>query len=154
MTKQFLSCLNFSSKCFRFHNMFWRNISCFRFLGKTYTKRCIELQCYITCQKDFLRHFALDQFQNMNWKWKNAVKQKYWIKSMAVKIPILILAFVYFANFLLLRLSYELRDTNLSYLAKGKKDTKKFLLQLALKFLINISCFNEEARRYAFHSIF
>ena len=73
---------------------------------------------------------------------------------MAVKIQILILAFVYFANFLLLRLSYELRDTNLSYLSKGKKDIKRFLLQLALKFLINISCFNEEARRYAFHSIF
>ena len=112
---------------------------------------------------------------------------------MAVKIPILILDFVYFANFLLsllqlqvvintqtfidgfssfqivlarlrsfqivlglfslflllvstvrsyfsykLRLSHELRDTNLSFLSKDKKDIKKFVLQFALKFLINL----------------
>ena len=125
---------------------------------------------------------------------------------MAVKIPNLILAFPYFANFLLLLfqlqvvviiqahiglcrwfqlilvgfssfqmalgrfslfltlvstvrsyysskllLLHELRDTNLSYLAKDKKDIKKFVLQqFALKFLINTSCFDREARRFAF----
>ena len=124
---------------------------------------------------------------------------------MAVKIPNSILAFVYFANFLLLllqlqvviiiqahiglcrwfqlildgfslfqivlgcfslfltlvstvrsyysyklRLLHELRDTNLSYLSKDKKDIKKFVLQFALKFLINISCFDREARGCAF----
>ena len=124
---------------------------------------------------------------------------------MAVKIPNLILSFVYFANFLLLllqlqvviiiqahiglcrwfqltldgfslfqivlgcfilfltlvstvtsyysyklRLFHELRDINLSYLSKDKKDIKKFILQLALKFLINISCFDKEARGCAF----
>ena len=43
--------------------------------------------------KDFLRlHFAVDQF-------KGSVSC--FIKNMAVKIPTLILAFVYFANFLL-----------------------------------------------------
>ena len=133
-------------------------------------------------------------------------KQKCLIKNMAVKIPILILAFVYFANFLLsllqlqvviiiqdfvddfrsfqlvlarfrsfqvvighfglflalistvrsyysykLHLFHELRDTNLSYLSKDKKDIKKFVLQFALKFLINISCFDEEATGCAFH---
>ena len=40
VTKQFLSCLNYSIKCIRFQNMFWRNISCFRFWWKIYTKRC------------------------------------------------------------------------------------------------------------------
>ena len=44
-----------------------------------------------------------------------------------------------------LRLLHELRDTNLSYLQKDKKDIKKFVLQFALKFLINI-----EARGCAF----
>ena len=123
---------------------------------------------------------------------------------MAVKIPNSILAFVYFANFLLLllqlqvviiiqahiglcrwfqlildgfslfqialgcfslfltlvstvrsyysyklRLLHELRDTNLSYLSKDKKDEK--VLLFALKILTNISCFDEEARRCAFY---
>ena len=49
-----------------------------------------------------------------------------------------------------LRLSHELRDTNLSYLSKDKKDIKKFVLQFPLKFLINISCFDREARGSAF----
>ena len=49
-----------------------------------------------------------------------------------------------------LRLLHELRDTNLSYLSKDKKDIKKFVLQFALKFLINISCFDREARGCAF----
>ena len=44
-----------------------------------------------------------------------------------------------------LRLSHELRDTNLSYLSKDKKAIKKFALQFPLKFLLNISCFDEEA---------
>ena len=52
-----------------------------------------------------------------------------------------------------LRLSHELRDTNLSYLSKDKKDIKKFVLQFALKFLINISCFDEEARGCASHFV-
>ena len=49
-----------------------------------------------------------------------------------------------------LHLLHELRDTNLSYLPKDKKDIKKFVLQFALKFLINISCFDREARGCAF----
>ena len=52
-----------------------------------------------------------------------------------------------------LRLLHELRDTNLSYLSKDKKDIKKFVLQFALKFLINISCFDEEAMGRAFHFV-
>ena len=40
VTKQFLSCLNWLITCFRFQNMFWKNISCFRFWSKTYTKCC------------------------------------------------------------------------------------------------------------------
>ena len=60
-------------------------------------------QCYITCQQDFLRlHFAVDQFKGMTWKEKNAVQARMFkIKIMALKIPILILVFVYFANFIL-----------------------------------------------------
>ena len=120
---------------------------------------------------------------------------------MVIKIPILILAFVYIANFLLsllqlqvviliqafvygfssfwivldhcrsfqfvltlvstvrsyysckLCLSHELRDSNLSYLSKDKKAIKTFVLQFTLKFLINKSCFDKEARGWAFHFV-
>ena len=41
----------------------------------------------------------------------------------------------------------------LSYLSKDKKDIKKLVLQFALKFLINISCFDEEAMGRAFHFV-
>ena len=37
-----------------------------------------------------------------------------------------------------LHLLHELRDTNLSYLSKDKINIRKFVLQFALKFLINI----------------
>ena len=40
VTKQFLSCLNWFITCFRFQDILWRNISCFRFWWKIYTKRC------------------------------------------------------------------------------------------------------------------
>ena len=46
----------------------------------------------------------------------------------------------------MLRLLHKIRDTNLSYLSKDKKEIKNFILQFALKFAINISCFDEEAR--------
>ena len=42
MTQQnnfFLACLNWLVTCFRFQNMFWKNINCFRFWWKTYAKR-------------------------------------------------------------------------------------------------------------------
>ena len=39
MTKQFLACVNWLITCLRFQNMFGKNIDCFRFWWKTYTKR-------------------------------------------------------------------------------------------------------------------
>ena len=38
--KQYLSCLNWIITYFLFQNMFWKNISCFWFWWKTYTKCC------------------------------------------------------------------------------------------------------------------
>ena len=52
----------------------------------------------------------------------------------------------------MLRLLHEIRDTNLSYLSKDKKKIKKFA-QFVLKFVINIACFDEEARGCAFHFV-
>ena len=52
-----------------------------------------------------------------------------------------------------LRLFHELRDTNLSYLSTDKKDIKNFVLQFALKFLISISCFDEEETGCAFQFV-
>ena len=40
VTNQFLPCLIWLVTCFWFQNMFWKNINCFRFWWKTYTKRC------------------------------------------------------------------------------------------------------------------
>ena len=40
VAKQFLSCLHYFINCIWFQNIFWRNISCFRFWWKIYTKRC------------------------------------------------------------------------------------------------------------------
>ena len=40
VTKQFLPCLNWFVTCFRLQNMFWKNINCFWFWWKTYTKCC------------------------------------------------------------------------------------------------------------------
>ena len=40
VTNQFLLCLIWLVTCFWFQNMFWKNINCFRFWWKTYTKRC------------------------------------------------------------------------------------------------------------------
>ena len=45
-----------------------------------------------------------------------------------------------------LRLLHKLKDTNLSYLSKDKKYIKKLILQFALRFLMNISSFDKEAR--------
>ena len=85
--------LNWMKTCFQFQNKFWKNISCFQFWWKTYTKRCTNN--YVT-SKDFLRlHFAVDQVLSIaGYDFENgrlSRKQKYLIKIMAVKMPILIL---------------------------------------------------------------
>ena len=40
VTKQFLPCLHWLVTCFQFQKMFWKNINCFRFWRKIFTKRC------------------------------------------------------------------------------------------------------------------
>ena len=52
-----------------------------------------------------------------------------------------------------MRLFHKLRYTNLFDLSKDKKEMKKFVLQFALKFLINISCCDEETTGCAFHFV-
>ena len=52
-----------------------------------------------------------------------------------------------------MRLWHKLRVTNLSYLSKNKKRYKKFALQFAVKFVINISSYDEEASGCAFHFV-
>ena len=77
ITKQFLPCLNWLITCFRFRNMFWKNISCFRFWWKTYTKRCTNN--YVISRLKRLCLPALwgwsSAFNFRIWfgKWKNAV---------------------------------------------------------------------------------
>ena len=67
---------------------FGKSINSFRFWWKTYTKRC-------HVSKDFLPpHFAVGQLLSVSGDLENGrmpCKQKYCIKNMAVKIPILIL---------------------------------------------------------------
>ena len=88
-TKQCLSCLNWFITCFRLQNMFWKNISWFQFWWKIYTKRCLNNNV----------NLRLINFRTWLGNGRMPCKQKYWIKNMALKIPILISAFVYFANF-------------------------------------------------------
>ena len=53
----------------------------------------------------------------------------------------------------MLFLLHEIRETNLSYLSKDEKEIKQFVLQFALKFIINISCFDEKAKGCSFHFV-
>ena len=87
---QFLLCLNWLVTCFRFQNIFWKNISCFWLWWKTYTNCCTNNYiCNITCQKTFftcsLWLIKCFQFQDVIWeKGRMLCKQKYWIKNMMV----------------------------------------------------------------------
>ena len=88
-------CLNWLVTCFRFQNMFWKNINCFRFWWKTYTKRCTSNYVISRVKRPFPLHFAVSQVLSiLGYDLENGrmpCKQKYCIKNMAVKIPILIL---------------------------------------------------------------
>ena len=95
-TEQFLPCLNWLVTCFRFQNMLWRNINCFQFWWKTYRKRCTS---------NFSpQHFAVGQVLSISRcnleNGRMPCQQKFYIKNMAVAIPIFIFfsAFVYFAD--------------------------------------------------------
>ena len=95
VTKQFIGCLNWLIPCFPCQNVFWKNISCFRFWWKTYTKHCTN-NCVISRVKRLSspalcvdQVFLISRYDSENRK--IMYKQKYWIKTMAVKIPILIL---------------------------------------------------------------
>ena len=95
VTKQLFPCLKWLVTCFRFQKIFWKNISCFRFWWKTYIKRCTS-NYVISRVKDILPlHFAVGQVLSISgYDLENGrmlCKQKYWIKNMAIKIPILIL---------------------------------------------------------------
>ena len=79
----------------RFQNMFWKNISCFPFWWKTYTKRCTN-NYVISRVKYFLRlHFAVDEVLSISGNdlenGRMPRKEKYEVKNVAVKIPTLIL---------------------------------------------------------------
>ena len=84
VTKQFLPCLNWLVTCFQFQNMFWKNINCFRFWWKTYTKRCTSN--YVISRVKRLSSPALCG-------WSGAFNFRVWFgkRNMAVKIPTLIL---------------------------------------------------------------
>ena len=66
MRKQFLPCLNWLITCFRFQNMFWKNISCFQFWWKTHIERCTNN--YVIPRVKRLQMIKCFQFQDMIWK--------------------------------------------------------------------------------------
>ena len=73
MTWQFLPFLNWFITCFQFQDIFWKNISCFWFWWKTYTKRCSNNHV-ILCVKR-LSSPALCGWSsafNFSIKWENA----------------------------------------------------------------------------------
>ena len=84
VTNQFLRCLILLVTCFWFQNIFWKNINCFPFWWKTYTKRCTSN--YVISRAKRLSSPALCD-------WSNAFNFRVWFgkRNMAMKIPILIL---------------------------------------------------------------
>ena len=61
------------SSVFNFRICFGETSNAFDFDGK-FTKSVAQIKMLYHLSKDFPRlHFALDQFQDMTWKWKNAV---------------------------------------------------------------------------------
>ena len=91
--KTIFPCFNWLVTCFQFQSMFSKNISCFRFWWKTYAKRCTSNNYVKRLSSPALCGWSgwCFQFQGMIWKTKECRKQKYCIKNMAVKIPILVL---------------------------------------------------------------
>ena len=83
-TKQFFPYLTWLVTCFWFQKMFSKNIICFRFLWKTYTKRCTSN--YVISRVKGLSSPVLRD-------WSGALNFRVWFgkRYMAVKIPILIL---------------------------------------------------------------
>ena len=60
------------SSVFNFRICFGETSNAFDFDGK-FTKSVAQIKMLYHLSKDFPRlHFALDQFQDMTWKWKNA----------------------------------------------------------------------------------
>ena len=99
VTKQFLPCLNWLVKCFRFQNIFRKTLIAFDFDEKP-----SQSVAQYNVSKNLLGlHFAVGQvLSSSGYDLKSGrmpCKQKYCIKNMAVKIPILILfCFFYFAG--------------------------------------------------------
>ena len=78
LTKQFFPCLIWLVTRLWFQNMFWKNINCFRFWWKTYTKRCTRnyvisrvKRLSFPCTLRLVRYF---QFHGMICKTEKAVK--------------------------------------------------------------------------------
>ena len=95
VTKQFLACLNWLVTGFQFQNVFWKNISCCQFWWKTCTKRCTSNYVISHFKRLSFLYFAVGQVLLISGNdlenRKMPCKQKYWIKNMGIKIPILIL---------------------------------------------------------------
>ena len=90
VTKQFLPCLNWLVTCFRFQNMFWKNINCFRFWWKL-TQSIAQLTMEYHVSKDFVPlHFVVGQVLSISWcdleSGRMPCTQKYCIKNMALKM--------------------------------------------------------------------
>ena len=89
VTKQFFPCLIWLGMCFRFQNIFWKNINCFWFWQKTYTKRCRSNYVIARVKR---MHIAVGHvlsisgynLENRTWLWKF----RFWFHSV----------FVYFAD--------------------------------------------------------
>ena len=84
VTNQFLPCLIWLVTCFWFQNMFWKNINCFWFWWKTYTRHCTSN--YVISRVKWLSSPAF-------YGWLDAFSFRVWYgkRNMVVKIMILIL---------------------------------------------------------------
>ena len=91
VTKQFLPCLNWLVMCFKSQNMLWKNVNCFHFWWKTYTKSFTDNYVISLVKRFYFPALCgwSGAFNFTVWfgKRKNAVcKQNYCIKNMVVKM--------------------------------------------------------------------
>ena len=100
--KIFLPCLNWSTTCFRFQNLFWKNISCSQFWWKTHTKRSTNNKVISLVRRFSSPALSSWSVDHMIWKMEECpVSKNIEVKAWSEKFHFWFCsAFVYFVNFL------------------------------------------------------
>ena len=87
--KQFLCCLNWLIRCFRFQNVLEKHLLLLILMKNIHNVLCCKNKYVISCVKRLYLPVLCGWSSAFNLENRKMLrKQKYWIKNMAVKIPI------------------------------------------------------------------